>query len=251
MFDSFRTKASDVTRRKTLAASTLGATAAYLVAAVAVVSFARGAVVEDENVLDVTFEKQLPKEAPPPPPPPEPVKKAEKPKPPPPPTPTNLVPKEVPKEALPEGEPVANKPAFELPPEGLGGDSHATQAVVAAVATATAAPKKVAAPAPTAVGPVDLPEDAEPAVPSPDNISPEYPESARTAGKEGMVILKIVVLENGRVGEIKVLKGEPPFVEAALAAVRTYRFQPAMLAGRPISIFRIVKVPFRLSVGGG
>jgi len=97
---------------------------------------------------------------------------------------------------------------------------------------------------------MNLPEEATPPVESPANRRPEYPESARAAGVEGLVILKIVVTESGRVGNIQVMKGEQPFVEAAIAAVKTYTFQPAVLAGRPIAVFRIIKVPFRLSVGG-
>jgi TonB family protein len=108
-----------------------------------------------------------------------------------------------------------------------------------------------ALPAATSVGPINLPEEATPPVESADNRRPDFPESARAAGKEGLVILKIVITELGRVGNIQVLKGEAPFVEAAIAVVKTYQYTPAFLAGRPIAVFRIVKIPFRLSVGGG
>jgi len=63
---------------------------------------------------------------------------------------------------------------------------------------------------------------------------------------QATVILKIVVLESGAVGEIEVLRGHPLFDAPAIAAVRRWRFRPARLDGRPISVFRIIRIPFRL-----
>lgn len=95
-------------------------------------------------------------------------------------------------------------------------------------------------------GPINLPEDAEPAEPNERNVMPEYPESARTTGQEAVVILKIVILSDGRVGKVQVLKGDDPFLAAALTAVRSWTYAPARLDGQAISIFKIIKLPFRL-----
>jgi len=262
MFEAFQPGGADVTRKRRLAASTLAATAAYLLAGVAVATFARGATVEQEKMLDVTFEKQPPKTEVAPPPPPPPPKKIEKPKvapvvveaapapapaPPPPPT---VVPKAVPKDVLPESDAPVERREFIPPAEGIGGHGRGSAGGVTGGTpggTGSAAPAAGRA----ALLPVNLPEEATPPVESPDNRRPEYPEAARAAGQEGLVILKIVVTETGRVGNIQVLKGDAPFVEAALLAVKSYRYEPATLAGRPIAVFRIVKIPFRLSVGGG
>ena len=113
--------------------------------------------------------------------------------------------------------------------------------------TGSAAP---AAPRPNSLAPVNLPEEATPPVENPGNKRPDYPESARSAGIEGVVVLKFVVTEKGLVSNIQVLKGDPPFVDAAIAVVKSYTYQPAMLAGKPIAVFRTLKIPFRLSVGG-
>jgi len=263
VFEAFQPAASDTARKRRLAASAVTAVLAYSAVAGAAVLLGRNAGIVQEKLLDVTFEKQLPKELPPPPPPtpPPPPKKIEKPKvappppvvdtPPPPPAPPPVViPKAVPKEILPESDVAVEKREFIAPAEGLGGSARRVAATGAPGGvpggTGTAAPATGRA----ALAPVNLPEEATPPVESPGNRRPEYPESARAAGVEGLVILKIVVTETGRVGNIQVMKGEPPFVEAAIAAVKTYTFQPAVLAGRPIAVFRIIKVPFRLSVGG-
>ncbi len=93
--------------------------------------------------------------------------------------------------------------------------------------------------------PTHLPESATP----PQRLGssdPQYPEEARRSGQEGLVILKIVIDEEGRVTAVEVLRGDDPFAPAAVRAVRTWRYRPATLGGTPISIYRIVKVPFRL-----
>jgi TonB family protein len=78
------------------------------------------------------------------------------------------------------------------------------------------------------------------------NAMPDYPESARAKGLEGQVILKIVVTEQGEVEDIKVLRGEEPFVAAAIAVAKTWRYTAALIEGRPAAVFRIVKIPFCL-----
>ncbi len=97
-----------------------------------------------------------------------------------------------------------------------------------------------------ASGPIHLPEDAKPPVEWTSNTRPEFPQSARAAGREGQVILKLVVTETGQVRDVKVLRGEEPFVSAAVRAVSTWRYEPALLEGRPVAVYRMVKVPFRL-----
>ncbi|MFY1828063.1 TonB family protein [Myxococcus fulvus] len=97
-----------------------------------------------------------------------------------------------------------------------------------------------------ASGPIQLPESAKPPVELSGNLQPEFPQQARAAGREGLVVLKLVVTERGEVRDVTVLRGEEPFVSAAMRAVSTWRYQPALLEGRPISVYRVVKVPFRL-----
>ncbi|WNG40143.1 TonB family protein [Archangium violaceum] len=96
------------------------------------------------------------------------------------------------------------------------------------------------------VGPIQLPEKATPPRELESNVQPEFPQAARASGREGLVILKIIVTEDGRVGDISVMRGEEPFASAAIAAVRTWRYSPALLDGRPLSVYRVVKIPFRL-----
>jgi protein TonB len=78
---------------------------------------------------------------------------------------------------------------------------------------------------------------------------PEYPPSERRAGHEGTVTLQILILENGRVGEVKLAKssGFPKLDEAAIAHVpRAWRFIPGTEDGKPTQRWVTVPIVFRL-----
>jgi periplasmic protein TonB len=91
-----------------------------------------------------------------------------------------------------------------------------------------------------------LPEQAEPPRPSDDNLPPEYPIEAKASGKTGTVILKVVIDETGNVEDVKIMRGDEPFVAAALAAVKSWKYEPAKLGGKAIRVYRIIKIPFQL-----
>jgi protein TonB len=95
-------------------------------------------------------------------------------------------------------------------------------------------------------GPIQMPENATPPKPVAGNAPPDYPEDARASGIEGEVFLKIVINEDGSVGEIEVKKGEEPFVSAAIAAVKAWKYTPALVDGKATAVYRIIKVPFKL-----
>ena len=58
-------------------------------------------------------------------------------------------------------------------------------------------------------------------------VEPEYPEIARKMGLSGMVRLQIVVAPNGSVKDTKVIGGHPILVNAALEAVKKWRYESA------------------------
>jgi TonB family protein len=58
-------------------------------------------------------------------------------------------------------------------------------------------------------------------------VEPIYPEIARRMGLAGNVKLQLVVLPNGVVKETKVLGGHPILVNAAVDAVKKWRFETA------------------------
>ena len=77
--------------------------------------------------------------------------------------------------------------------------------------------------------------------------SPAYPAAAREQGVEGTVIVRFIVGANGLVKRVKIIKGHPLLNAAVLAAVRDWRFRPGTYAGQPVSMWRSVRFPFRLT----
>lgn len=96
-------------------------------------------------------------------------------------------------------------------------------------------------------GAIALPEDAIAPAPASSNRIPPYPQEARAAGKTGMVVLKVVIMADGSVGSVQVMRGEEPFVSAAVQTVKTWKYQPARFKGQPITVYRIIQIPFRLT----
>jgi protein TonB len=78
------------------------------------------------------------------------------------------------------------------------------------------------------------------------DVLPVYPPIALAARKEGVVILEAVIGEDGRVTDVKVLRSEPLLDQAAIGAVRGWRFTPTTLGGVPVPVVMTVTVEFRL-----
>jgi protein TonB len=76
---------------------------------------------------------------------------------------------------------------------------------------------------------------------------PLYTEVARKARIQGVVILQAVIDREGNVTEVTVLKPLPfGLSEAAVDAVRQWRFKPATLNGRPVTVYYNLTVNFSL-----
>ena len=99
-------------------------------------------------------------------------------------------------------------------------------------------------PAGPAIGPMQISGNvlAPVRIYSPD---PHYPEEARHARVQGVVILQTIINTDGDVTDVKVLKGLPSgLTESAVAAVSSWRFKPATLEGRPVAVYYLVTVSF-------
>jgi len=70
-------------------------------------------------------------------------------------------------------------------------------------------------------------------------VDPEYPSAAIAQSVQGPVVLDIKVLANGNVSDVVVHSGDPLLTEAAVEAVRQWRFQPSE---DPTAIERLTRV---------
>jgi periplasmic protein TonB len=77
-------------------------------------------------------------------------------------------------------------------------------------------------------------------------ISPTYPEKAREDHVEGTVRLDIVIGTDGAIAQIEVLAGDKRLVDAAVDAVRQWRYDRTYLRGKPVEVITTVDVTFHL-----
>ncbi len=78
-------------------------------------------------------------------------------------------------------------------------------------------------------------------------VDPLYPEAARRARVSGIVMLEISVDENGNVAQARVIKGHPLLDEAAINAVKQWKYSPTLLNGEPVPVVATVTVMFNPS----
>lgn len=77
--------------------------------------------------------------------------------------------------------------------------------------------------------------------------APKYPKEARKKNVQGVVTLDIVIGPKGHVKSAKVTDGPKELAKAALASVKTWRYRPTELKGKPIAVETTVKVGFKLT----
>lgn len=78
-------------------------------------------------------------------------------------------------------------------------------------------------------------------------VKPDYTEDARRRGVEGEVVLEIVVRRDGRVGDVRVLKGLGAGLDQqAIQAVRRWTFTSATRKGQAVDVIVEVAVEFTL-----
>jgi len=75
-------------------------------------------------------------------------------------------------------------------------------------------------------------------------IQPEYPRAATILHISGTVLLRARIGTDGLVRELEVISGNPILADAALAAVRQWRYQPTRLNGQPVEVETEITVTF-------
>jgi TonB family protein len=78
-------------------------------------------------------------------------------------------------------------------------------------------------------------------------VKPEYPRLARRLGKEGKVVLRLLIDEHGKLVSVELIeKAGYGFDEAAIEAVKASAFRPARVNGLPVACRAVLPVRFRL-----
>jgi protein TonB len=72
------------------------------------------------------------------------------------------------------------------------------------------------------------------------HVMPIYPETARSAGAQGIVVIEAIVDREGNVADARVVESTPLLDDAALTAVRQWKYTPTKVNG--------VSVPFSMTL---
>jgi protein TonB len=83
-------------------------------------------------------------------------------------------------------------------------------------------------------------------------VDPVYPAQSRRAGEEGTGVFRVLVDPSGRAMDVSVVTstGFSRLDEAAMTAIKKWKFKPAMNAGQAVQSYTKVQVKFELKNAG-
>lgn len=78
-------------------------------------------------------------------------------------------------------------------------------------------------------------------------VRPVYPPLARQARIQGTVKLTAIIAKDGTVQELQVMSGHPLLIQAAIQAVKQWKYKPTLLNGQPVEVVTQIDVNFTLT----
>lgn len=111
--------------------------------------------------------------------------------------------------------------------------------MLALMLAATLQSSPAAADAPVRLGPTDAGPRLLKSPP------PELPEEAVKGWLHGLVVVEYAVDAQGRVVEATALRGDAPLTDAAVAAIRKWRYEPLVRDGRPTPFIKTLRLNFQ------
>jgi periplasmic protein TonB len=146
-------------------------------------------------------------------------------------------------EVAPAPASVATLPAISEPAPAPGPPAPATSnTTIALPPSAPVVAAKPPAPAPDAVTQTARPQGGY-------QVRPAYPAAPRRLGIQGTTMLRVHILADGRIGDVRVehSAGHPDLDQAAMEAVRRWRFEPARRGAEAVAMWVLLPVEFRLA----
>jgi protein TonB len=77
-------------------------------------------------------------------------------------------------------------------------------------------------------------------------VNPVYPQIARQTRVQGVVVMEAVISKEGSVDSLRVISGHPLLLQAAIDAVKQWKYRPTMLNGEPVDVVTTITVTFTL-----
>jgi len=79
------------------------------------------------------------------------------------------------------------------------------------------------------------------------DVPPQYPPEAGRARLEGAVVLMAVIGQDGSVKDVRVESGLPILAQAAIDAVKQWRYKPYLIDGEPVEVDSRITINFTLA----
>lgn len=76
---------------------------------------------------------------------------------------------------------------------------------------------------------------------------PAYPPLAKATHSQGLVKLEAIIAADGSIRNLKVVSGPPLLIDAALSAVRQWRYDPTLLNGVAVEVLTEIDITFTLN----
>jgi periplasmic protein TonB len=134
--------------------------------------------------------------------------------------------------------PKAQEPHYATPPGNVPSSLKSQMASM----TPDASGNKAAESAMQSIEPVAVPELTERALLT-DQPALDYPAAAR--GQQGTVVLQVLIGRDGSVQDAKFLQGSLVFAKVAIDGVKSWKFKPYSMNGRPVSVQTSLTITFR------
>ena len=77
-------------------------------------------------------------------------------------------------------------------------------------------------------------------------VEPVYPEAARKAGLQGLVVMDAVIAPDGSVKRLRPVSGPDLLAQSATAAVQSWKFEPYLSSGKPVEVETTIAIEFQL-----
>lgn len=78
------------------------------------------------------------------------------------------------------------------------------------------------------------------------DVQPTYPQMARIAHIQGDVVLQATISKNGTIENLHAIQGHPILIQAAMDAVKQWKYKPYILNGEPVEVETTIKVQFHM-----
>jgi protein TonB len=78
------------------------------------------------------------------------------------------------------------------------------------------------------------------------DVQPTYPQMARIAHIQGDVVLQATISKSGTIENLHAMQGHPILIQAAMDAVKQWKYKPYILNGEPVEVETTIKVQFHM-----